>query len=232
MKTRVIITAIIAAASISSSTAQELLTDGKVWNCVQRMYNDQTGEYDRPYTITVVGDTIIGDSKCKRLTQVWGDDTATMFHFAALERDSRLYLVVDEEQREYLNFNLAVGDADGIEGCVTAIDYIIVNDIRTKRLTIERRGHLQYLVEGIGLSDDWQRNPIVNSYYNVLISVEQNGVTIFTAKDFCADTTSVKQVETQSGQQHHPTCDLSGKLVSSNVRGQIIISDGKKIIQR
>ena len=232
MKTRVIITAIIAAASISSSTAQELLTDGKVWNCVQRMYNDQTGEYDRPYTITVVGDTIIGDSKCKRLTQVWGDDTATMFHFAALERDSRLYLVVDEEQREYLNFNLAVGDADGIEGCVTAIDYIIVNDIRTKRLTIERRGHLQYLVEGIGLSDDWQRHPIVNSYYNVLISVEQNGVTIFTAKDFCADTTSVKQVETQSGQQHHPTYDLSGKLVSSNVRSQIIISDGKKIIQR
>ena len=109
---------------------------------------------------------------------------------------------------------------------------MLMNGIRTKQLTIERRGHLQCLVEGIGLSDDWQRYPIVNSYYNVLISVELNGVTIFTAEDFSAGTTSVKQVEAQSGQQHHTTYCLSGKIVSSNVHGQIIIRDGKKIIQR
>lgn len=228
MKTRAIITAIIAAASISSSTAQELLTDGKVWNCVQRMYNDQTGEYDRPYTITVVGDTIIGDSKCKRLTQVWGDDTATMFHFAALERDSRLYLVVDEEQREYLNFNLAVGDADGIEGCVTAIGYITVNGIRTKRLTIERRGYLQYIVEGIGLSDDWQRYPVVNSYYNVLISVELNGVTIFTAEDFSAGTTGIRSIEPAT--KESPTYDLQGRKVAESRHG-IYIKNGRIILK-
>lgn len=82
MKTRAIITAIIAAASINSSAAQELLTDGKVWNCVQRMYNDQTGEYDRPYTITVVGDNVIGDVRCKRLEQVWREwpPSARSFH--------------------------------------------------------------------------------------------------------------------------------------------------------
>ena len=106
MKTRAIITAIIAAASISSlqskaakpsaSAAQELLTDGKVWNCVQRMYNDQTGEYDRPFTITVVGYTIVGEVKCKRLEQFWNDDTATLTHFAALESDARVYLVTEE----------------------------------------------------------------------------------------------------------------------------------------
>ena len=228
MKTRAIITAIIAAASISSSAAQDLLTDGKVWNCVQRMYNDQTGEYDRPYTIAVVGDTIIGDVKCKRLEKVWNDDTATLFHFAALERDSRVYLVIDGEQREFLNFNLAVGDADGIEGCVTAIDYITVNDIRTKRLTIERRGHLQYFVEGIGLSDDWQRYPIVNSYYNVLISVELNGVTIFTAEDFNSGTTGIRRVAHDTKKQ--PTYDLQGRKVAEPRHG-IHIMNGRKILK-
>ena len=168
MKTRAIITAIIAAASISSSAAQDLLTDGKVWNCVQRMYNDQTGEYDRPYTIA------------------------------------------------------------GIEGCVTAIDYITVNDIRTKRLTIERRGHLQYFVEGIGLSDDWQRYPIVNSYYNVLISVELNGVTIFTAEDFNSGTTGIRRVAHDTKKQ--PTYDLQGRKVAEPRHG-ILIKNGRKILK-
>ena len=228
MKTRAIITAIIAAASISSSTAQDLLTDGKVWNCVQRMYNDQTGEYDRPFTITVVSDTIIGDVKCKRLEKLWNDDTATLFHFAALERDSRVYLVIDEEQMEFLNFNLSVGDADGIEGCVTAIDYIIVNGISTKRLTIERRGHLQYLIEGIGLSDDWQRYPIVNSYYNVLMSVELNGVTIVTAEDFKSGTTGIHNVASDT--KESPTYDLQGRKVVESRHG-IYIKNGQKILK-
>ena len=152
MKTKTIITAIIAAASINTLAAQELLTDGKVWNCVQRMYNDQTGEYDRPFTITVVGDTIVGGTKCKRLEQVWHDDTGTLFHFAVLERDSRVYHVTDNCEDEFLNFNLSVGDIDGLSGRVVAVDKVTVNGITRKRITIDRDGHLQYLVDGIPLS--------------------------------------------------------------------------------
>ena len=148
MKTKTIIAAIIAAASINTLAAQELLTDGKVWNCVQRMYNDQTGEYDRPFTITVVGDTIVGGTKCKRLEQVWHDDTGTLFHFAALERDSRVYHVTDNCEDEFLNFNLSVGDIDGLSGRVVAVDKVTVNGITRKRITIDRDGHLQYLVDG------------------------------------------------------------------------------------
>ena len=155
MKTKTIITAIIAAASINTLAAQELLTDGKVWNCVQRMYNDQTGEYDRPFTITVVGDTIVGGTKCKRLEQVWHDDTGTLFHFAALERDSRVYHVTDDCEDEFLNFNLSVGDIDGLSGRVVAVDKVTVNGITRKRITIDRDGHLQYLVDGIELTVAW-----------------------------------------------------------------------------
>lgn len=227
-----LITLLIAAHSIPAAS-QSLLVEAKSWHCIERMYySDEPSVTDRPYTITVCGDTIVGETVCRKLSKVYHNEPEKPTYFAALEQDNCIYIVNADTQGAILDFNLSVGDADGIEGCVTAIDYITVNGIRSKRLTIERRGHLQYLVEGIGLSDDWQRYPIVNSYYNVFMSVELNGVTIFTAKDFSAGTTSVKLMEAQSGQQHPPTYGLSGKFVSSNVHGQIIIRDGKKIIQR
>ena len=240
MKTRAIITAIIVAASISSlqskaakpsaSAAQELLTDGKVWNCVQRMYNDQTGEYDRPFTITVVGDTIVSDVKCKRLEQVWNDDTATLLHFAALERDARVYLVIDEEQREFLNFNLSVGDFDGV-GRVIAVDEVTVSGISRKRITIDRNGHLQYLVEGIGLSDDWLRYSIQNSYYTALLSVTEHGSQVFAARDFTKDTTDIHSANDQNDGQHAQSFDLSGRRATKSTHGLVIIDGHKNVLK-
>ena len=233
MKTKPFLIALLVAASIIPTTAQSVLLDGKSWHYVERMYySDDPSVTDRPYTITVCGDTTIGGIIYKKLSKVYHNGLEEPTYFAALEQGNCLYIVDADTQGAIFDFNLTVGDADGIEGRVTAIDYITVNGIRSKRLTIERRGHLQYLVEGVGLSDDWQRYPIVNSYYNVLLSVELNGVTIFTDKDFSAGTTSVMQVETTHGQQNQPTYDLSGKHVNSNVHGQIIIRDGKKNIQR
>ena len=230
MKTRAIITAIIAAASINSSAAQELLTDGKVWNCVQRMYNDQTGEYDRPYTITVVGDTIIGDSKCKRLTQVWGDDTATMFHFAALERDARVYLVYDEGQAEFLNFNLSVGDIDGYAGQVVAVDEVVVNGISRKRITIDRDGHRQYLVEGIGLSDDYLRYFEQNSFYNIVQSVIEGGTCVFAARDFSSGTTHIHSADAGSENHSGLSFDLLGRPISKETNKAVVVKNGKKYL--
>lgn len=233
MRTRLFSIALLAAVSIIPTEAQTLLEDGKTWHMVERMYySDDLQETDRPYTITVCGDTAVGEVQCKRLAKTYQDGLEQSTFFAALEQDGRLYIVNEDSHRAIFDINLSVGDADGIEGSVKAIDYITVNGIRRKRLTMERWGHLQYLVEGIGLSDDWRREPIANSYYNVLQSVEQNGTTIFTVKDFEAGTTSVKQVKDSSDHQHQPACDLSGNPVSNNTHGKIIIRDGKKIIQR
>jgi hypothetical protein len=231
MKTKTIITAIIAAASINTLAAQELLTDGKVWNCVQRMYNDQTGEYDRPFTITVVGDTIVGGTKCKRLEQVWHDDTGTLFHFAALERDSRVYHVTDDCENEFLNFNLSVGDIDGLSGRVVAVDKVTVNGITRKRITIDRDGHLQYLVDGIGLSDDYLRSYELCSYYTILQSVTEQGSQIFATRDFTQGTTAIHSAKAPINDLPAQSFDLSGRRASKSIRGIVIAGCNKKVLK-
>ena len=231
MKTKTIITAIIAAASINTLAAQELLTDGKVWNCVQRMYNDQTGEYDRPFTITVVGDTIVGGTKCKRLEQVWHDDTGTLFHFAALERDSRVYHVTDNCEDEFLNFNLSVGDIDGLSGRVVAVDKVTVNGITRKRITIDRDGHLQYLVDGIGLSDDYLRSYELCSYYTILQSVTEQGSQIFATRDFTQGTTAIHSAKAPINDLPAQSFDLSGRRASKSIRGIVIAGCNKKVLK-
>lgn len=231
MKTKTIITAIIAAASINTQAAQELLTDGKVWNCVQRMYNDQTGEYDRPFTITVVGDTIVGGTKCKRLEQVWHDDTGTLFHFAALERDSRVYHVTDDCEKEFLNFNLSVGDIDGLSGRVVAVDKVTVNGITRKRITIDRDGHLQYLVDGIGLSDDYLRSYELCSYYTILQSVTEQGSQIFATRDFTQGTTAIHSAKAPINDLPAQSFDLSGRRASKSIRGIVIAGCNKKVLK-
>ena len=231
MKTKTIITAIIAAASINTLAAQELLTDGKVWNCVQRMYNDQTGEYDRPFTITVVGDTIVGGTKCKRLEQVWHDDTGTLFHFAALERDSRVYHVTDDCENEFLNFNLSVGDIDGLSGRVVAVDKVTVNGITRKRITIDRDGHLQYLVDGIGLSDDYLRSYELCSYYTILQSVTEQGSQIFATRDFTHGTTAIHSAKAPINDLPAQSFDLSGRRASKSIRGIVIAGCNKKVLK-
>lgn len=231
MKTKTIITAIIAAASINMLAAQELLTDGKVWNCVQRMYNDQTGEYDRPFTITVVGDTIVGGTKCKRLEQVWHDDTGTLFHFAALERDSRVYHVTDDCENEFLNFNLSVGDIDGLSGRVVAVDKVTVNGITRKRITIDRDSHLQYLVDGIGLSDDYLRSYELCSYYTILQSVTEQGSQIFATRDFTQGTTAIHSAKAPINDLPAQSFDLSGRRASKSIRGIVIAGCNKKVLK-
>ena len=231
MKTKTIIAAIIAAASINTLAAQELLTDGKVWNCVQRMYNDQTGEYDRPFTITVVGDTIVGGTKCKRLEQVWHDDTGTLFHFAALERDSRVYHVTDDCENEFLNFNLFVGDIDGLSGRVVAVDKVTVNGITRKRITIDRDGHLQYLVDGIGLSDDYLRSYEQCSYYTILQSVTEQGSQIFATRDFTQGTTAIHSAKAPINDLPAQSFDLSGRRASKSIRGIVIAGCNKKVLK-
>lgn len=43
----------------------QTLSDGKVWNFVQRMYEHE--DIERAYTVTVCGDTIANGLLCKNL---------------------------------------------------------------------------------------------------------------------------------------------------------------------
>lgn len=46
----------------------QTLSDGKVWNFVQRMYEHE--DIERAYTVTVCGDTIANGLLCKKLVKV------------------------------------------------------------------------------------------------------------------------------------------------------------------
>lgn len=232
MKTKLFFTALFAAATVMPSEAQSLLTDGKVWNCIQRMYNDQAGDYDRPFTITVCGDTTVCGTVCRRMAEVWQDVPQAVTYFAALEKDGRVYIVTDEGQREFLNFNLAVGDTDGVSGRVVAVNDITVGGIDRKCITIDRNGYLQYLVEGIGLSDNYLRDYEQTSFYTVLQSVTEHDVCVFTARDFHADTTNIHPAKSDAGCRQNHTFDLSGKQTTTNVNNTVVIKNGRKVLTR
>ena len=49
----------------------QTLSDGKVWNFVQRMYEHE--DIERAYMVTVCGDTIANGLLCKKLVKVYHD---------------------------------------------------------------------------------------------------------------------------------------------------------------
>ena len=229
MKTKALLIALFTMVSAINANAQSLLTDGKTWNCTQRMYEDEAHEHDRPYSITVCGDTVVCGTTCKRLSLVYQDAPENPVYFAALEKNSRIYNVYEDKQAEFLNFSLSVGDTDGYSGRVVAVDEISVRGITRKRITIDRDGHLQYLVEGIGLSDDSYRSKEQNSFYNVLLSVSDNGACIFTAQDFLPTTSSIHPTQNNSFQTGE-TYNLNGTATNRQIKGSVYIRGGKKYV--
>ena len=163
--------------------------------------------------------------------QVWHDDTGTLFHFAALERDSRVYHVTDNCEDEFLNFNLSVGDIDGLSGRVVAVDKVTVNGITRKRITIDRDSHLQYLVDGIGLSDDYLRSYELCSYYTILQSVTEQGSQIFATRDFTQGTTAIHSAKAPINDLPAQSFDLSGRRASKSIRGIVIAGCNKKVLK-
>ncbi len=139
---RILFSILLVIAGIFQTKAQSLLTDGKVWHCLD--FEASSYDFNRDiygtYTIRVVGDTIVGGIKCKQLEKVWREDPSTASRFAALEKDSRLYGVFDSDEwmlREQLNFGLKVGDSCFYQAKVIATDEIEVHGVKRKRITID-----------------------------------------------------------------------------------------------
>lgn len=216
-----------------------ILTDGKVWYC---QYTYFGGAYT--YTITIDGDTIVGDKACKKAIFKGTTDRGVAFNVpeACFEENGRLYCFdpENEEAEEYTvpclicDFNLNVGDA-AWSGNVTKVDTIEVRGVQRRRITIDDSDSCVW-VEGIGTySDGWPTTrPIpTNGHTETVDSVYENGQLIFTKEDFFAPamTSSIKPTESLA-KKDDKKYDLTGKAVRNIRKNEIYIQGGKKRMGR
>lgn len=214
-----------------------ILSDGKVWHC---QYTYLGGAY--AYTITIDGDTIVGDKACKKAVFEGTTDRGVAFNRteACFEENGRLYSFDPEndETDDYTvpclicDFNLNVGDP-AWNGYVTKVDTIEVRGVQRRRITLDY-SDLCVWVEGIGTySDGWPTTrPIpTNGHTETVDSVCENRQVIFTKEDFFAPaiTNSINPTENQM-KQGGKKYDLTGKLVRKAKKNEIYIQDGKKRI--
>ena len=209
----------------------QTLSDSKVWNYVQKMYGHD--DIERAYTVTINGDTIVNDQKCKKLVKVYQDTPNEQTVFAVYEKDSKVYQVFGSDTYLLFDYNLSVGDKVNEVGTVVSVDYIALNNNTIhKRITIAYDNNYQnYLVEGIGLSSTKYSSYELNSYYDVLVSVYENGECIFKDSDFTKQATGIDVPKSQTeGSDNSLLYDLSGKQVLVPQKGHVYIKGEKKFI--
>ena len=208
----------------------QTLSDGKVWNFVQRMYEHD--DIERACTMTVSGDTIANGLLCKKLVKVYQDTPNVQIGYAVFEKDSKVYGVYGEDIKLLLDFNLKVGDKANEVGTVISVDYIDIDNTLHKRITVDygTYNYQSYMVEGIGLSSTKYSANELNSYYEVLVSVYENGKCIFKDSDFTKQTTGIER-KPQIEEKNMTLYDLYGRRVLVAQKGHIYIKDNKKIIQ-
>ena len=209
----------------------QTLSDGRVWNFVQRMYEHDNIE--KAYTVSVSGDTIANGQQCKKLVKVYQEDPDHPTTFAAFEKDAKIYGVFGEETKLLLDFSLRVGDKANEFGTVSSVDYIDINNVRHKRITIfyDKYNYYSYLVDGIGWSSTKYSAYEVTSYYDVLVSVSENGKCIFKDSDFSKHPTGIDNKPEIEKKDDAPWYDLSGRRVLVPQKGRVYIKGNKKVIQ-
>lgn len=131
-----------------------------------------------------------------------------------------------------LNFNLTVGDKADEVGTVISVDYIDIDNVQHKRITVDYGIHnyQSYLVDGIGLSSTKYTSNELNSYYEVLVSVYENGRCIFKDSDFTKQTTGIERTPQIEEKGNSILYDLSGRQVLVPQKGHIYIKGNKKVI--
>lgn len=101
-----------------------------------------------------------------------------------------------------------------------------------KRITIDygTYNYQSYLVEGIGLSSTKYSANELNSYYEVLVSVYENGKCIFKNSDFTKQTTGIERTPQIEEKGNSTLYDLFGRQVLVPQKGHIYIKGNKKVI--
>ena len=213
------------------------LEEGKVWT--YHYYNDFTGkEYYE--SLTVAGDTVIGDKSYKRIANV----ATGRFEYALREDGRKVYIKYprDEKNKEELiyDFGLNVGDtfqpnwSDEAEdqATVVAVDTIVVGNRAFRVLDVRLNGYdswINWWVEGIGGMEHLSTNfPMIGNYY-CFSSCQLNGETILTHKD--VRTVGIRDQIFMNGKERDtPLYDLQGRPLTDKPASGVYIENGKKVV--
>ena len=216
-----------------------LLTNGKCWKvrCMQWTY-DPTCEANKFFT--VVGDTLVNNKHCKKIL-ISGDGWSMMGNgiVCGIEEEGKIYVYDGQNVALLLDFNLHVGDAAYLwpNTNVLNVDYITVNGVQRKRLTIgymtEVSGTI-YWVEGIGTNNGYWMflDEYMLGHEEYLVEVSENGKVIFTRDDFYA-TSDIKKTKYES-QKTDRCYSLDGRYIDSDIntlKPGVYVINGKKVVK-
>lgn len=221
--------------SFAQNSDTEFFKEGKVWRGWLTFY------WDYPYqdfSVQVCGDTIFNDIKCKKLIykryRLNTQEVTFKQIFVGYEKDKQVFVsytgMGHHDFSKVLDFNLTLGKAESYD--VLEIDTIQVNGIKRKRLKVSNSPeHVSYIVEGIGFNNDGDWGYIFNSFYNVILSVYEDGKCIFTKDDFMAPPiTGIVNVKDTHSPEDNAIYNLMGKRVDAPIKGQIYIRNHKKFV--
>lgn len=223
----------------SVANAQEylpILKQGRVWKCVDTNVS-LMGDVPRPFTVTVAGDTIVGNKKMFKVSVVY--DKLDGYK----DREDRVKPAYEENGQVWtldyegigkatllIDMNLHKGDK--IEpGTVNDVDTIIVNGIKRKRLKVHDFDDGVYWVEGIGASHDiWAGSDGREiGAYAYMLECYDNGELVFTQADFrVKPTNAINNVKVGVKNNNDAMYDTNGRPVTCPVPGRIYIKGGLK----
>ncbi|MBQ6210549.1 MAG: hypothetical protein IJK42_12390 [Prevotella sp.] len=239
-------------------TYKGFFSEGKTW--VYERYEKPTlnpmnvGRY--PMTISVKGDTLIGDWKCKRVYMSAND--ATELFFCGYEEQGKVYRIDigSDIPRLIYDFTLQPGDATpllaykdddyDITMNVSRIDTVDVRGLRFKRFHFVRHGDdvdvedpfEEKWVEGIGNDNGLFTPYCVPASMPYAFNIEfkycedRDGNELFSVYDFTKnavmDVSPVARAIVPDGTVY----DLQGRRVQAPQRDGLYVTGGKKFIYR
>ena len=209
---------------------KSFLEDGKVWT--YHYYNDFTGK-EFYKSLTVKGDTLIGDKSYKRIV-----DVATgNFEYAMREEEKKVFCVYPNNAETLLyDFGLNVGDSfyssdnpnPSTQATVVAVDTIVVGNRAFRVLDVRLNGDdywTNWWVEGIGGMDYLSVNfPMVGNFY-YFSSCQLNGESLLTYKDVCTVGIHNQTLIRGNGSVIN---DLQGRRLNGKPSKGVYIESGKK----
>ena len=226
--------------------------EGKSWRVNDYHFgNEGTKVYEFEYT--VVGDTLINDTlaavvrgECLNSSSgysysyVYEDGGQVYFYIKAMPGD--YYNINDTIAcfRPAYNFNWQVGDSICESYDVIAVNYMTIEGVSRKVLTLGYEGYpdCEYLIEGIGPTN-W--NELFGQIYiacvstnylgTELISCHKDGVCLFSKDRFDVQIKGTEGISSAAVEAADEAIyDLNGRLVQAPAKGQVYIRGGKKAV--
>ena len=248
---------LLAVAFASTASAQDvpkdykkMLTDGKVWHCIDEYkYFEGTNDRNLKYTDSICGDTLINGVVGKRIHRVYEDDLIEESFYAMHEKDKKVYLIEGVDNGNVaktilFDFNLETGDF--LFPCIDSdtnifverIDTITVKGKEYRRLTFNYsfRGQQACWVEGIGSNSRIYMTlfdiPTGYSFYKYMVSCYKDGKCIFEGEDFATHATGISTVKDDAYNNRKRLYDITGKQINKPRKDEVYIRNGKKILEK